>query len=307
MNLLDVLHQYFNYIVNTTEFAIAIDSTGFYMFTTMKKSQDLIELANKYLDALCLTKEQCVLAFVTDKSDHDYDSFSFETSSLGDFVYEVAWSDLEAFVRKFAGKRSFTFTEEIIESIIDCFYDVPEYISELEAQLMDLGVSREVAFKIYQHNPTTTQEVFDLGCPDPLVDDVYNLVLEWYKLKTPDEPLNDAAYQSIVSSVKLWNTYALVCCCAGVFFLSFRYWAPGALKYLQMLSIVFAFMSTVFGSRSRKVKSNVLGQFAEAFGYVLIIAQLVPYLIKGTVAAISYLRSIEVDFSWKEFFNGLHF
>lgn len=307
MNLEKELRQYFNVIINTEEFVVVVDATGLYMFHLGNKDESLITTAEQVIEALSLDKKDCVLAFISDYSDHDYDSFTFETESMKDFVYVVDSLELEAFVRKFAGKRDFVFNEEIIDSIIDCFYDVPDFITDVEQQLLDIGIDRETAHKLYLRNPISTQEVFDLGCPDLLVDEAFQIMLEWYDTKTPKVELNDAAYQAIVDGVRSYSWMAAGCNALGLLCLLMGFLNVGALRYLYYFSVVFGYVASVFGSRARKMKSNVWGEINEVLGYAIIICVIAPLLAKGIVLAGRYLSSIEFDYSLEEYFNGLHF
>ena len=271
------LGQYFDTVLNTEDFVIAVDATGMYMFHEARPAKDVVARAEKLLEILALKEEEAKLIFVDEGAGSSYDSFAYETSSVGKFVLEAKPSRIEDLVRKMTGVREIIFTPEDVDSIVDCFTDVKRKLTEFQQELIDLGLDEEQAVAIEAARPDSINDLIELGCPYDLVEDVYEAFKDYYvQTAAGFEKLDTNNYVTIEKNMK---SYRAMGCVLGV--CSIAAWCVGFLLpvfelYCKVGAVLLAVVAMNSLSKANKLTETSVARIGFVVCGVLVLIITVP-------------------------------
>ena len=182
MTLFKRISMYFEHVINYTEFVIAIDDTGVFVFSDADDNDVRLEQKIEGLaDVLGLPVEAFVVCAIDNVSGCVYNAFDKAIrDGMGDFVHRVPIDYLEEFIRKYdvPHKYSEMFTPDLIKSVLSCFQDIESNEdTELRAQLSAYVENPVLMDALLAEYTITRMKVIDAGVKAEDVDTVYQLLI----------------------------------------------------------------------------------------------------------------------------------
>lgn len=147
MSLYRKVRPYFIDVINTTDFLLAPDLTGVYLFT---ENTDLVSMEEKIVkleNLLALDTKQVILC-VVDKTirEKGEEIVCLDSTHCVTYLFDV--NQLENAIRTITGSRLPVFKRRELNEIIDCYYDVKPVTDSLLDVLETIGVPLSDAKKI---------------------------------------------------------------------------------------------------------------------------------------------------------------
>lgn len=234
MQLYNLVSEYFTNVINYTDFVIAVEKTGVFVFSVGEEDRAVLIKLSKLLNDLELRKDQVIVCIIDESTDNVYSSFDC-VEREGDlaYVHRVPVKYFEDFVRKYASAGEQKLSKRDIIEIMECFYDelgASLEKDELYERLRPYELSDE-AIKELLSNPNLTKElVYSVGVKHEYADAVFNIVAESRGAASCGQKgaLLSFASESKQKLVKKRRVGAVIAVFAAVMFMVFRYWWLGA-------------------------------------------------------------------------------
>ncbi|MEY8333241.1 hypothetical protein AALB53_09055 [Lachnospiraceae bacterium 47-T17] len=180
MSLFNLISEYFINVVNYTDFVLAVDESGVFVFSQDTDDKSLLIKVSNLMSALALQKEQIIICVLDNRSGNVYSSFDcVERDGDLEYVHHVPVTYLEDFIRKYTKKYAGTLTYSDVNNILDCFCDVGagNRNVELVAYLHGYGLSDEAIDRILNEYVITKELVYNAGVRHEDVEAVYNMLV----------------------------------------------------------------------------------------------------------------------------------
>lgn len=307
MSLYKQLQLYFSHVINATEFIIALDATGVYLFKKVALNNTTIAHARKLLQILALEEDEAKLIFVVPQSDCSYDSFAYEESSVRNFALEVGAEDVEDVVRKLTGVRNIIFKPADIDSIIDCFQDVKRELTDFQKYLVELGLTEDEAVAFEVARPDSINDLVELGCPMDLVEVVYKAFCDYYEVNNADfEKLDTNNYVTIETNMKKYRLGGMLLTCAAIVLWSMTYTMPAMKLYFSIALLLLGVIAENMLSKSIKLRDTTLARIGFVINIALLAIVVAPAAGMWIVThAISLFNKVD-SFNAVQWFENVH-
>lgn len=288
--LFDDIYDFFEQSVNEKSFALGIDTTGLYLFTESSNEEEVLTYANDLVDALAVKAEDVIIVIV-DPLCGRLGGTSAETAkndllNLQDRIYYVNPEDLHDFIRRITSKRDNVFSYSVIDSIVNCFYEVEQHVTPLEEKLALYGLPEKVIEGLIKYQPISTQEVRELGVPHDIADSVFDVLYSSYDKEEIKHPETGVS-MFLFNEVNRKCTLSLIMSIACVPLLIFGFW-----QHAMVLSL----LGMSFAGSAKRVYKNTLSVICLLLNAILFglssihLLELIFNLIIEYFRSVGYLR-----------------
>lgn len=164
-NLYRQISEFFAKTIYTEDFILALDESGVWLFTDSINTKQVLVAASRLMNRLQLDVSEIVLCAVNQYyTKQDLPAFSRECDLEQEgILYKIHTENLEIFIRTLTGVRGDILQKSILAEVADCYQDIKEVYTQLEEELMGLGLSKEQAKKIQTERPVSLQQFEDVG------------------------------------------------------------------------------------------------------------------------------------------------
>ena len=174
---------YFNDVVTTDDFIIAIDEAGVFLFSALEDEDEILIKAYSVMKELALTPDQIVICSVTYSARESNNAFfsykpslSLDTSSK---VYKINPDDFEGSLRLILSKRPRIFDKDDIIEITEVYQDSSFNQDQLNILLRPFHLSTDVIANLRNNCPPTIQDVVLCGVPSASAEQVFKIIQEY--------------------------------------------------------------------------------------------------------------------------------
>lgn len=191
----EAAHEYFNDVITTEDFIIAVDALGVFFFTVCDDDQTILVKLSNYLDGLDLAREDivaCKVSWDAPKLGNDLFFNRIRDESLKDLLFiNVNPDDFEATIRLMLSTREPRFSEEDVIAITECFQPSVLLQGGLQKFMKENGFDLDtMLLRKYEVLPVIEFEsvVDDFGKEQ--AQEIYDLMIT-YKEKYSSDPKAD--------------------------------------------------------------------------------------------------------------------